>query len=245
MNQKQKIAIIGYGRFGQLLASITKDDFEVVAVEQDPALQEQAVAQGFSVIPFESVSEATYIYLAVPISAMGTVVTQLAPLMRENHVVLDVCSVKVHPANLMKQHLAHCQTIATHPLFGPDSASNGLTGLKVFISPIHVDDVHVAVWRDFWTAKGATVIESTPEEHDQDTAYSQAFTYTIAKMILEMHIPDLTFTTRSYERLKEIADLSANDSEQLFHDMLAYNPYCKDMTKKLEQVAKSVLAELE
>jgi len=34
--------------------------------------------------------------------------------------------------------------------------------------------------------------------------------------------------------LRQVAEFSANDSEQLFHDMLFYNPYFPKMKKELE-----------
>jgi hypothetical protein len=49
-----------------------------------------------------------------------------------------------------------------------------------------------------------------------------------------MHLPRVGFKTRSFEALLQVAEFSANDSEQLFHDMLFYNPYYSEMKGQLE-----------
>jgi prephenate dehydrogenase len=94
---------------------------------------------------------------------------------------------------------------------------------------------------DFWTSLGVVVTRTTPEDHDKDSVYSQAFTYTLARMILEMKLPPVTFTTRSYDRLVEIAAFSVNDSEQLFHDMLFYNPYLSEMLAKFDNSIQATM----
>ncbi len=90
------------------------------------------------------------------------------------------------------------------------------------------------VIQEFWTSKGVVAIETTPEAHDKDTVYSQAFTYTLAKLISGVEIPDIIFKTRNFNAIYEVATLAAKDSDQLFHDMLFYNPYFQEMRVKFE-----------
>lgn len=242
---QSSVVIIGFGRFGQLLADLIKDSFKVSIVEPDAGKQQLATDHGLKVVQLPEIASADFIFLAVPISAFEATVQQIAPLVGAEQVVIDICSVKVHPANLMRQHLSHCQTIATHPLFGPDSASKGLASLKMVLCRLEVSDPNYGLWKDFWTQKGLTVIEATPEEHDRDAVYSQAFTYSLARIIQEMRIPELRFTTRSYGMLDEVARLSANDSDELFHDMLYYNPYFVTMKSQLETAVSNVSRRLD
>ena len=48
-----------------------------------------------------------------------------------------------------------------------------------------------------------------------------------------MHLADVKLTTRSFNDITDVARLSANDSDQLFHDMLFYNPYFQTMKQDL------------
>jgi len=244
----KKAAIVGFGRFGELLASLGKSSFDLYIVENNPEKAKAARAQGHTVIPFERVADADFVFLAVPISEIEQTLVTLAPLVDQHHVVMDLCSVKVHPTKLMQKHLTNSQILGTHPMFGPDSAKRGLKGLQVAICPLRVEPENLKIVTDFWAGHGLDVIETTPEAHDKDSVYSQAFTYSLAKIILNMNLPNITFKTRSFNDLTEIAALSANDTEQLFHDMLFYNPYFSDMKAELQAaIAKTnvILARVE
>lgn len=230
----KKIGIVGFGRFGELLARLSAGVFDVHIVESNPQHKSTA-AENYTVIPFESLIDMDYIYLAVPISKIEDVLMQLAPIVTENQVVIDLCSVKVYPVQLMKKYLHHVQILGSHPLFGPDSAKKGLQGLQVAICPINISDDNLQILTDFWTNQGVVILQTTPEDHDKDSVYSQAFTYAVARIINNMQLPDITFTTRSYKAITEVANLSANDTDQLFHDMFFYNPYFRQMKAQLEQ----------
>lgn len=241
----KKTTIIGFGRFGQLLASLAKDSFDVSIVENLKVKREQASAQGFNVIDIGKIGEADFIFLAVPISNLETVLEKIAPIVQSNQVVIDICSVKVYPASLLKKYLPHCQTLASHPLFGPDSAQHGLSNLQVVLCPLKVEPENLKIIESFWQQTGAQVIFATPEEHDKDSVYSQAFTYSVAHLIQSMKLPKLRFTTKSFRDIKEVSDLSSNDSPQLFHDMLLYNPYFHEMKQQLEDAVSETLSQLE
>lgn len=240
----KKVAIIGYGRFGELLARLCANEFDVYIVESDLKRAERAARTGYSCVTLEYTKNVDYIFLAVPISEIENLLIKLSPLMNSQQVVIDMCSVKVHPVKLMRKYLKTAQILGTHPMFGPDSAKKGLKGLQIAICPINIDPVNLQTIKDFWTNKDVAVIETTPEDHDKDAAYSLAFTHTIAKIIVGTNIPDVRFTTRSFNDITEIATLTAKDTDQLFHDMLFYNPYFSEMKTKLEESIKSVSSKL-
>lgn len=244
----KKAAIIGFGRFGELLANLSKHTFDIYVIEPDQARQEVAKKNGFTLLPFASVAQMEFIFLAVPISKFEETVKQLAAYVDERHTIIDLCSVKVYPAQIMQKYLTSSALLATHPMFGPDSAKSGIHGLQVAFCPLRIETSRTQIIKDFWESQGAVVTETTPEEHDKDTIYSQAFTYSLARIILNMHMPSVGFQTRSFAKLAEIAKLSANDSDQLFHDMLFYNPYFSNMKKQLAaaiDVTEQKLAEIE
>ena len=146
----KKTAIIGFGRFGELLANLGKSTFDIYVVETDPMRRQVAETNGFKLLPFESLSDMEFIFLAVPISQIADTIRQLAAMVDEGHTVIDLCSVKVYPARLMEKYLTKSQLLATHPMFGPDSAKKGLTGLQVAFCPLRIDPANSQIVRDFW-----------------------------------------------------------------------------------------------
>lgn len=238
------VAIIGYGRFGELLARLLKKSFEVSIVEASLERSQSAQAAGFNVEQLSTIGRFDIVVFAVPISAIADTIKDAAPYVIRSQLVIDICSVKVYPASLMKEYLSDCQIIATHPMFGPDSAQNGLAGLQVAICPVSTDESNVQMLVDFWQGLGTQTIITTPEDHDKDTAYSQAFSYSMARILLGLDLTGVKLRTRSFDLLTEVAQLSADDSEQLFHDMLYYNPYYKDMKSKLSASIESTQEKL-
>lgn len=241
----KQIGIIGFGRFGQLLANLLKPDFTVRIVESDGEKQTTAKKQGFEIVSLAALKDADTIWLAVPISEIESVLKRLAPIISKSQTVMDVCSVKVYPARLMRQYLTNCQTIATHPVFGPDSTKQGLDGLKMALCPLAADKQTVQFWQDFWKGKGIEVIQTAPEKHDRDMIYSLAFTQTLARLVGQMEIPDLLLTTRNFEAVKTVTDLSLNDTDQLYYDMLRYNPYFPEMKAGFLKAANETLKQLD
>ncbi len=241
----KSIAIIGFGRFGQLLASLATDQFTAHIVESDKNKARLAEKQGYTVIPKDQLHVVDCIFLAVPMSQFEASVQSISPHVSSRQLIIDLCSVKVYPVQIMKQYLSHARLLGSHPMFGPDSASKGLKGLQVALCQISASDDDIETIRQFWSRRGVAVLDTTPDSHDKDTVYLQAFTYSIARIITNTHIPDITFKTRSFKDIDDVAMLSARDSEQLFHDMLFYNPYLSDMKKKFEASVFSTLRTLD
>ncbi len=229
----KRIAIVGYGRFGELLCDLLKSKYELAVIENEPSRQVLADEKSIKLIELQELDKFDTIIFAVPISSLESVVATASDYITNNQLVMDICSVKVHPANVLRKHLPHAKLVATHPLFGPDSASKGLSGLQVAICPLNVDEGITREVCQLWEDLGVDVVVTTPEDHDKDSVLSQAFTYTVAKIILGMDLSDVTLTTRSFNDLTDVARLSAKDSDQLFHDMLFYNPYFAIMKNEL------------
>jgi prephenate dehydrogenase len=244
-NLMNTIAIVGYGRFGELLHELLAPKFELAVIENEEARAALAREKSIELIELKDLARFDTVIFAVPISSLDSVVAAAAECISDNQLVMDVCSVKVHPANVLRKYLPNAKLVATHPMFGPDSASRGLSGLQVAICPLNATDEVTTEVCSLWEGLGLDVIVTTPEAHDKDSVLSQAFTYSIAHIILGMELNDIKLTTRSFNAITEVAYLSGKDSQQLFHDMLYYNPYFSDMKKELIGSIDSTLEKLD
>lgn len=233
--------VIGYGRFGELLASLLKKrGVKLAIIETDKLKARRARDEGYQLIDITKIGEWDYIFLCVPISRLTETAKAIKPFVTKKHTIVDVCSVKQYPMDCLRATLPDASIVGTHPMFGPDSAQVGLAGSRLALCSEPGSLEQAAAIRNFWQSYDINVIETTPDLHDRDAAYSQAFAYIMAKIALAMELPDITFRTRSYDWIEEIARLSGNDTEQLFHDIIAYNPYVPEMVERLTQMTSAV-----
>lgn len=225
------IGIIGSGRFAVLWAKMLSSQSEVKLWGRNPekasiATQEAGVAQALSL---EEVCQCDYIFPSVPISEFEKVCMQIAPLVRPDTVVADVCSVKVYPEQIMRKVFPKSQSIiATHPLFGPDSVARlGVPGRKVVICNISATDQQYHALLEMFLSLELRVIEATCERHDRDMARSHALIHFIGRGLAGVEVDEQEIETPDYEAFLRLKNLVVNDTWQLFFDMQTYNPYAR------------------
>jgi prephenate dehydrogenase len=219
------IGIIGYGRFGRLMAAYLAEDFPVAVASRTAACSDMDHPQ-ITLRPLEKVCRQKIVVLAVPISTLEDVLKRTASLFGDDTLVVDVSSVKTHPVRWMESCLPqHVAILATHPMFGPDSAADSLDGHKIVVCPVKIHEKRFAAIKTYLSSKGLVVIETTPEEHDRQIAVSLALTHFIGRSLSEFGAHDLKIDTEGYKRLLHILGVVENDTWQLFEDMNKYNPY--------------------
>ena len=96
MNQ---VGIIGFGRFGKVLASILQKGFHILAYDPEP----QNPHHGIEFTDLEKVLGAANLFIAVPIRQFENVIQEIAPYLQPETTLIDVCSVKIHPGKIMKK----------------------------------------------------------------------------------------------------------------------------------------------
>lgn len=246
INERPSCAIIGFGRFGRLLASILKDECSLVVHDVDQAAAAAATAQGVRVVGFEQACRAENVFLCVPISTLDSVLRQARLYLQSNTLVMDTCSVKVYPARLMQQHCPETvELLATHPLFGPDSATAGLAGLRIVFCPLRITAARLHYWQEFWQRRGVHVLTKTPDEHDRLAAYSQGITHLLGRVLGELRLSPSEISTKGFEAILGVIEQTNHDTWQLFHDLQRYNPYTKQMRDDVVKAFNAVVSRLE
>lgn len=239
-----KIGIIGFGRFGKLLTQYLSKKFNVFVFDTK---NKQREIKKIGAIP-ASLAQACkkdVIILCVPISRFEKVLIKIKKLIKDNQLVVDVCSVKEYPVKLMKKILPKkVQILATHPIFGPDSAAKSLKGNKIVLCKARIQDGKYKKIKAYLKKMGLTVIETTPAKHDRDIARSLLLTHFIGRGLIDFGSRSMYMDTEGYKRLMSILEMVQNDTSQLFHDMNKYNKYSNKMRqhfiKSLENVHKGL-----
>lgn len=194
----------------------------------------------------EEVLSCDVVVICVAISAMENFLNSIKGKIKPGTLLMDTCSVKVHPVTLMLDLLPQgVDIIGTHPMFGPDSGRNGVAGLPLVISDVRVDRAKYQLWVDLFNKMKLSVIEMTPEQHDKEAAYTQGITHFIGRTLSDLHLKGSAISTTGYNSLLEIIKQTCNDEYQLFLDLQKYNSYTTDMRKDLKHSLHKVLGVIE
>lgn len=232
--RRQSLGLIGFGAFGRLAACHLSPHFALHVF--DPAFDGS--------VGLADTAGCQVVLIAVPVAGMAETLKAIAPHVRPGALVLDVGSVKVEPARLMRELLPpYIDIVATHPLFGPQSARNGVRGLKIALCPVRGRG-HRRVAAFLEVALGLKVVRTTPDAHDRDAALSQGLTHLIAKVLVRMEPLPGQITTRSFDLLYEAVEMVRHDPPELFDAIERLNPYALEVRRRFFDLASALDADL-
>lgn len=239
------VGIIGFGAFGQLMARHLRGHCHLYA--HDPSLGRRAQGEtaGVLLTGLPVVAACQIVILATPVRECEAVIAAIAPYLQPGALVLDVGSVKVLPAEVMQRCLPpDVDILATHPLFGPQSARHGLSGLKIALCPLRGRS-----WRRIAAflrrVLGLSVIVTTPEAHDREAAMVQGLTHLIAKVLVQMEPLPSRMTTRSFDLLRQAVEMVRHDAPAVFEAIERDNPYAPVIRRRFFDLAAALDARLE
>lgn len=241
----QSIGLLGFGAFGRLMARHLQPHLPLVVF--DPQQPAQADASGRGLVPggIAEVAACDIVILAVPVAAMTDAIESLAPHLRAGAIVLDVGSVKIEPARQLLAGLPdHVEIIGTHPLFGPQSARNGIAGLKIALCPIRGGSAgRIAAFLRH--VLKLDVILTTPDAHDREMATVQGLTHLVAKILVGMGPLPRRMTTRSFELLMRATEMVRHDAPAVFHAIERANPHARAVRERFFAHAHQITAALD
>ena len=230
------VGIIGFGRFGKVLANILQKGFSIKVYDSNPI----DTFPGVEFTDLESVLKEKVIFIAVPIRHFETVVKEISPQLSERTTIIDVCSVKKHPVEIMETNLPdNVGIIATHPMFGPDSFRSN-NRLKMVMSDTKDIYDQFNFWRRFFSDQGIHIIEMSPDQHDRMAAQTQGVTHFLGRMLKEYGIRKTSMDTQGFCDLLDLVDQTCNDTWELYTDLQLYNPFTEDMINKLKLATESL-----
>ena len=238
----KSVGIIGYGAFGTLLHTLLERfaphiEVRIYSHEKDGQM-------------FVSLAEAAVsdiVMLAVPIHAFEKTLTEIVPLVRDDTVIVDVATVKIHTVGLLQKLARGKRYIATHPVWGPESyekRSGDVKGFRIVIADHSLQEEVYAQLQGALKGIGFDVVEMDPKAHDRHLAESLFLTHFIGQTILRGGFERTEIDTVSFDFLMDAVE-SVRHDEKLFADVFRFNPFCREVLARFAKAEAEVRALLE
>lgn len=165
-----RIAIIGAGKMGRWFTRFFKDEGYSVVVSSRTRSKAEALRDEFGVeiadSNLEAVEDADRVLICVPLENLETVLEEIGSHIRSDQFVMDICSVKDAPVNLLHKYVKKGITLGTHPVFGPGAKS--LEGQNFVLTPVNEEERRFAAEFKGWLEeRGAEVAVLSPRRHDE------------------------------------------------------------------------------
>jgi prephenate dehydrogenase len=234
------VGLVGFGAFGRLIATHLRAHCRLRVY--DPALLagDAAPMMGVRAGPLADAACCPIVILAVPVAALAETVQAIRPHLVRHALVVDVGSVKVLPARIMCRDLPdHVRIVATHPLFGPQSARDGIAGHRIAVCPLR--GIRAGMLVAFLRRTlGLRVVVTTPDAHDREAATAQGLTHLLARLLVGMEPLPARITTCSFEHLRQAAGMVRHDAPDVYHAIAHLNPYAREVRDRFFAIARRV-----
>jgi len=164
-----KTAILGAGKMGVWFAKFCKEngDDVILAGRNKEKTAKIGKELGVETADFTQATKAAdRIMLCVSISALEEVAKEIGPNIREGQAVMDICSIKEYPVNVMHEKIQHGLVLGTHPLFGP--GSKGVRHKTFILTPTNdKEKAYAEEFRKWLEKEEAHVFVMSPKKHDE------------------------------------------------------------------------------
>jgi prephenate dehydrogenase len=165
---------------------------------------------------------------------MASFLQENAAKIKPGSVLIDCASVKEPIINWFAKYLPEeIYYAASHPLFGPDSARDGLDGHIITLIPGRIPYAHYQMLVHLFSdLMKLTVLNLTPQEHDKLMAYNLSLVHHLGRTFHKMQIFKLPLMMSGLKNLNQISQIVMNDSQELFEDFYRYNAYSEEIRVK-------------
>ncbi|KAG6537315.1 arogenate dehydrogenase 2, chloroplastic-like [Zingiber officinale] len=249
-----KIAIVGFGNFGQFLArTFAKQGHALLAYSRsDHSVAARSIGVDFYGDPHDLCEQHPDVVILCSSILSSDAVLRSLPFqrLRRSTLFVDVLSVKEFPKNLFLRTLPpHFDILCTHPMFGPESGKHGWADLPFVYEKVRIIDTEERVDRcrrflDIFAREGCRMVEMSCAEHDENSAESQFLTHTIGRILSKVQLKPTTIATKGYETLLQIVENTCSDSFDLYNGLFMYNYNSTELLERLDMAFDSVKKEL-
>ena len=244
-----KTAILGAGKMGVWFAKFCKENGEQVILADRKKEKRSRLGKelGVETADFvDAVKEADNVIVCVSIDAFEEVVKNIAPNVREEQTIVDICSIKERPVAIMHQHIKKGLILGTHPVFGPGSPS--VKHKAYILTPTNAREHAFAEKYKGWLEKvGARVFIMSPKKHDELMSIVLGLPHFVGLVACDtlLEQPDFLETKKvagtTYQMLFTLAEATALENPELFASLQFTLPEMEKIESLLIEKAREWL----
>jgi prephenate dehydrogenase len=186
----------------------------------------------------EMASKCAVVIVSVPIEVTSAVIGRVGPLMKKDHLLMDLTSIKAEPMAAMLD-ASPSEVIGLHPLFGPDCAS--LSGQNVVIC--HGRGHRWLPWvREILGKNGACLVEASPEKHDEMMSIVQGLVH-LNTILMGLTLREMKqdpadldrYSTPAYRVKTGLLEKVFDQNPRLYAEIITRNPGLDGILERYER----------
>ena len=219
----------GFGEMGRLFSRLF-EDLGYTVIVSDPRRGE--------VSNEELVQRSDIVVFAVPLHQTVSIIGSLAPLVRENQLLMDFTSLKVLPVKEMLHTRA--SVVGLHPMFGGRVPS--FEGQTLVACPVRIESEWWQALRAMFESRGLRVKETSPEDHDRLMSIIQVLfhmtTMLTGRVLRELGVSiseTLEYTSPSYRLEISLLGRIFAQNSALYSAITQMNPHTGEIIDQLRK----------
>ena len=219
-----KTAIIGAGKMGRWFTRFFLEEGDSVIVSSRSKEKLLKIRDEFGVEIADNVNavkKADRILICVPIENFEAVVKEIHSHIRQDQVVMDICSIKEGPVKIMHENIKIGVTLGTHPVFGPGVKS--IKNQNFVLTPVNNKEKRFAKEFESWLEKKrANAFIMSPKKHDELMSVVLGFPHFLGLVVCDtlLNCPNFLETKKvagaSYKMLLMLAEAVASEETEFY-----------------------------
>jgi prephenate dehydrogenase len=244
-----KTAILGAGKMGIWFTKFCQDKggSVVLADRKKDKLAKLQKELNVEIADFaDAVRDADRVLICVSINSFEEIVKKISPAIHKGQVIMDICSIKESPVNIMHKYLKNCLILGTHPAFGP--GSSGLKHKAFILTPTNAEEQKFAEEYKKWLEQEeARVFIMSPKHHDELMSVVLGFPHFLGAVVCDTLLEQAAYSETktvagtTYRMLFTLAEAAALENPELFATLQLSLPEIESIEKLFMEKAQEWL----
>jgi len=240
--RKLNIGFVGYGSFGQYLSKKMESQHNLRCI--DP-LDKSKEAQENNVEYFPPYDKSNFlkgldvVIIAVPMIELEDVLESLPLDKLGNKLIVEVCPLNVYPRTVLSRMLPpNTDILSTNPMFGTDLP---LDGVPFVYEKVRIrDTLRASCFLSTFERVRCQMVEMAGEDHDAYVADAEFVTHLTGRLLDRNLLPASPVSSKEYAALCNVAEMTTNDTFDMFYGMFKYNDRAKELLNTMRDNLASV-----